>query len=94
MWFVQFRGSSSIWLEHPVANGKVACSSHVYRTNVRGLITQLVEYPTLNRNVASSTLAQSTILEVPAWRNGIRAGLRNRCPKGRESSSLSVGTNL
>ena len=23
----------------------------------------------------------------------VRAGLRNRCPKGRESSSLSSGTN-
>ncbi len=29
---------------------------------------------------------------MPRWWNGRHAGLRSRCPKGRESSSLSLGT--
>lgn len=28
------------------------------------------------------------------WRNGIRAGLRNQCPQGRQSSNLWGSTNV
>ncbi len=31
---------------------------------------------------------------VPKWRNGRRDGLKNHCPKGRVSSTLTFGTTL
>ena len=30
---------------------------------------------------------------MPKWRNGRRGGLKNRCPQGRDSSTLSFGTS-